>query len=72
MSQRPKDKLVNTTHGLDSNDRGLLEVDENGQTSREGIFSAGDVVTGPLNVVKAARAAKETAEHMAEYLEKLN
>ncbi|MBP3721784.1 MAG: FAD-dependent oxidoreductase, partial [Selenomonadaceae bacterium] len=72
VSQRPKDKLVNTTHGLDSNDRGLLEVDENGQTSREGIFSAGDVVTGPLNVVKAARAAKETAEHMAEYLEKLN
>ena len=70
VSQRPKDKLVNTTHGLDSNDRGLLEVDENGMTSREGIFSAGDVVTGPLNVVKAARAAKETAEHMAEYLEK--
>lgn len=72
VSQRPKDKLVNTTHGLDSNDRGLLEVDENGMTSREGIFSAGDVVTGPLNVVKAARSAKETAEHMAEYLEKMN
>lgn len=71
VSQRPKDKLVNTTHGLDSNDRGLLEVDENGMTSREGIFSAGDVVTGPLNVVKAAKAAKETAEHMAEYLEKM-
>ncbi|MBR3722068.1 MAG: NAD(P)-dependent oxidoreductase [Selenomonadaceae bacterium] len=71
VSQRPKDKLVNTTHGLDSNDRGLLEVDEKGQTSREGIFSAGDVVTGPLNVVKAARAAKETAENMAAYLETL-
>ncbi|MBR3623384.1 MAG: NAD(P)-dependent oxidoreductase [Selenomonadaceae bacterium] len=71
VSQRPKDKLVNTTHGLDSNDRGLLEVDEKGQTSREGIFSAGDVVTGPLNVVKAARAAKETAENMAAYLESL-
>ncbi len=69
VSQGPKDKLVSTTTGLAVTDRGLVEVDEKGQTSRTGIFSAGDVVTGPRNVVLAAKAAKEVAAHMAEYLE---
>jgi len=71
-SQRPKDKLVSTTSGLDVNDRGLVEVDENGQTTRQGIFSAGDVVTGPLNVVTAAKSAMQVAEHMAEYLDNID
>ncbi len=69
VSQGPKDKLVSTTTGLAVTDRGLVEVDEKGQTSREGIFSAGDVVTGPRNVVLAAKAAKEVAANMAAYLE---
>ncbi len=69
VSQGPKDKLVSTTTGLAVTDRGLVEVDEKGQTSRAGIFSAGDVVTGPRNVVLAAKAAKEVAANMAAYLE---
>jgi len=72
VSQRPKDKLVNTTSGLDVNDRGLVEVDEKGQTTRPGIFSAGDVVTGPKNVVLAAKAAMQVAAHMDEYLQQQN
>ena len=71
VSQRPKDKLVNTTAGLDVNDRGLIEVDEKGQTTHPGIFSAGDVVTGPRNVVMAAKAAQEVAAYMDEYLQSL-
>ncbi len=69
VSQGPKDKLVSTTTGLAVTERGLVQVDEKGQTSRPGIFSAGDVVTGPKNVVLAARAAKEVAANMAAYLE---
>jgi glutamate synthase (NADPH/NADH) small chain len=53
------------------NDKGLVEVDEHGQTTRPGIFSAGDVVTGPWNVVEAAKAAKEVAEQMDAYLQSL-
>ena len=71
VSQRPKDKLVNTTSGLDVNDKGLVAVDEHGQTTRPGIFSAGDVVTGPWNVVEAAKAAKKVAEQMDAYLQSL-
>ncbi len=69
VSQGPKDKLVSTTTGLAVTERGLVQVDEKGQTSRPGIFSAGDVVTGPKNVVLAAKAAKEVAANMAAYLE---
>ena len=72
VSQRAKDKLVNTTSGLDVNDKGLMAVDEHGQTTRPGIFSAGDVVTGPWNVVQAAKAAKEVAKQMDAYLQSLS
>ena len=68
-SQEAKDKLVNTTSGLDITDRGLMEVDENGQTTRPGIFSGGDVVSGPWNVVQAVKDAKHVAQGMMEYLE---
>ena len=34
-------------------------------------FSAGDVVTGPWNVVQAAKAAKEVAGQMDVYLQSL-
>ena len=34
VSQRPKDKLVNTTSDLKANDRALMEVKEHGQTTR--------------------------------------
>ncbi|MBQ7515339.1 MAG: NAD(P)-dependent oxidoreductase [Schwartzia sp.] len=71
VSQRPKDKLVSTTTGLSVNDRGLLAVDENGQTTREGIFSGGDVVTGPWNVVQAVKSAKRVADNIAAYLDRI-
>ena len=71
ISQQPKDKLVSTTAGLDSNEKGLLETDESGQTTREGIFACGDVVTGPLNVVETVKAAKKVADSMRAYLERV-
>jgi glutamate synthase (NADPH/NADH) small chain len=41
-------------------------------TTVEGVFAAGDVVTGPLTVVHAADAAKKAAEAMIRYMEKQN
>ncbi len=69
VSQVPKDKIARTTHGLETNERGLIEVDENGQTTREGVFSGGDVVTGASRVVLAVRNAKKVATAMERYLE---
>lgn len=67
-SQLPKNKLVLTTEGLESNDRGLLEVDEAGMTTAKGVFAAGDVVNGPMTVVHAVQGAKQAIQGMKEYL----
>ena len=67
-SQTPKDKLVLTTDGLEVDERGLLEVGEDGMTSVEGVFAAGDVVNGPLTVVHAVAGAKQAVAGIKEYL----
>lgn len=68
-SQGPKDKIVNTTTGLAVTDRGLLAADEDGRTSRSGIFGSGDVVSGARTVVEAVRHSKDVARAMDEYLQ---
>lgn len=68
VSQVPKDKIVRSTTGVETTDRGLIEVDENGMTTRDGVFSGGDVVMGPYNVVLAVKDAKHVAESMDAYL----
>ena len=68
ISQGPKDKLILSTAHLEGTAKGLLMVDENNMTTREGVFAAGDVVTGPLTVVHAVAEAKRTAEAIEKYL----
>lgn len=69
ISQGPKHKIVRTTHDLETNERGLLVADENGMTTRPGVFAAGDVVHGPKTVVHAVARAKEAAAAMMAYME---
>ena len=68
VSQDPKDKIVRTTTGIETNEKGLVEVDETGATTRPGVFSGGDVVLGPCNVVQVVNDAKHVAEAMDAYL----
>ena len=69
ISQGPKDKIVNTTVGLESNEKGLLIVDENQMCTLPGVFAAGDVVHGSMTVVHAVAEAKIAAEAMIRYME---
>ena len=69
ISQGPRRKLIRTTVGLEGSDRGLLLVDENGMTTKPGVFAAGDVVTGSKTVVHAVAGAKIAAEGMIRYME---
>ena len=71
ISQGPKDKIVSTTSNLQVNDRGLIVIDDDGRTSREGVFASGDVVAGSKNVVLAVKYSKQVAKAMDEYLTKL-
>lgn len=69
ISQGPRRKLIRTTVGLEGSDKGLLLVDENGMTTKEGVFAAGDVVHGSKTVVHAVQGAKMAAEGMIRYME---
>lgn len=68
ISQGPRRKLIRTTVGLEGSDRGLLIVDENGMTTKPGVFAAGDVTTGSKTVVHAVEGAKIAAMGMIRYM----
>ena len=53
ISQGPRNRIVSTTKGIDTDRRGLLVTDEEGHTTRPGVFASGDVVLGAKTVVQA-------------------
>ena len=64
----PNPLIRNTTKGLDTNKWGCFIADENGLTSREGIYAGGDAVTGAATVILAMGAGKTAAKAMDEYI----
>ncbi len=72
VSQGPKNRIVSTTTGLDITDRGLLVTNTFGETTRDGIFAAGDVVLGARTVVEAVNYSKQVADAMDKYLRGLD
>ncbi len=69
ISQGPQNTITATTSGLNSTARGLLEADEEGHTSRPGIFASGDAVNGARTVVEAVAHSKRVAEAMHRYIQ---
>ena len=70
VSQSPKNNIVNNTKGIETNKWGLIVTDDRGNTTREGVFATGDVVTGARTVVQATAHAKIVAEEIERYLNK--
>ena len=48
--------------------RGCLVADEEGATTREGIFAGGDAVSGAATVILAMGAGRKAAKAIHEYL----
>ena len=71
VSQRPSNLILTQTKGLEINERGLAKINEDGSTSREGLFASGDVVRGAKTVVEAAETSKRVAMAMDAYLKSL-
>ena len=69
ISQVPRDRLVSKDHDLHLNQRGTLQIDDQGETTMDGVFASGDVVTGAKTVVAAVAAAKQIAENMDVYMQ---
>ncbi len=68
ISQGPKANIVSSSKGIEIDAAGLVITDEDGKTTREGVFASGDVVTGAKTVVEAAKYSKEVAEMMHQYV----
>ena len=64
----PNPLIKSTTEGLEVNSRGGIIVNEDGLTSREGIYAGGDAVTGAATVISAMGAGKLAAKSIDEYL----
>ena len=68
LGTAPNPLIVNTTEGLEATRRGGLVADEEGRTTREGIFAGGDAVTGAATVILAMGAGRKAAKAIDEYL----
>ena len=60
--------IAETTPGLQINRWNCLIADDNGVTSKEGVFAGGDVVTGAATVILAMGAGRRAAKEIDLYL----
>jgi len=71
LGQKPDLSCLPKKCGPDISNRGLIMADPfTGSTSMPGIFSGGDVVSGPRTVVEAVAFGKEAAISIDKYLRK--
>ena len=69
LGTSPNPLISSTTKGLETNRRKCIVADDdNGQTSKEGVFAGGDAVTGAATVILAMGAGKAGAKGIDEYL----
>ena len=69
LGTSPNPLISSTTEGLDVNKwKCIVAAEENGQTSKEGVYAGGDAVTGAATVILAMGAGKAGAKGIDEYL----
>ena len=68
LGTSPNPLLKSTTKGLETNRRGCIVTNEQGATSRDGVFAGGDAVTGAATVILAMGAGRTAAKAIDEYI----
>ena len=68
----PNPLIKSTTEGLETQKWGGIIADENGLTSKKGVYAGGDAVTGAATVILAMGAGKKAAAAMDEYMKNNN
>lgn len=68
LGTRPNPLISSTTKGLDVNRKECIVVNEDEQTSKEGVYAGGDAVTGAATVISAMGAGKTAAASIDKYL----
>ena len=69
LGTSPNPLIAKTTAGLETTRRGCLVADENGATTRQGVFAGGDAVTGAATVILAMGAGRKAAAAIHEYVQ---
>jgi glutamate synthase (NADPH/NADH) small chain len=64
----PNPLIKSTTKGLEVNKHGGIIVNEDGLSSRQGVYAGGDAVTGAATVISAMGAGKVAARGIDQYL----
>ena len=71
LGTSPNPLISSTTEGLEVNKWKCIVADENnGATTKEGVYAGGDAVTGAATVILAMGAGKAAAKGIDEYLSK--
>lgn len=70
LGTSPNPLIKSTTEGLETQKWGGIIADENGLTSRAGVYAGGDAVTGAATVILAMGAGKTAAAAIDEELSK--
>ncbi len=68
LGTSPNPLIRKTANGIEANARGCLVVDDNLQTTKEGVYAGGDAVTGAATVILAMGAGKKAADSIHNYL----
>ena len=68
LGTSPNPLIKSTTAGLETTRYGGIVADENGATTRPGIFAGGDAVTGAATVILAMVAGRKAAKAIDEYI----
>lgn len=68
LGTSPNPLIKSTTEGLETQKWGGIIADENGLTSRKGVYAGGDAVTGAATVILAMGAGKTAAAAIDEEL----
>ncbi len=69
LGTSPNPLISSTTEGLETNRRKcIVASEEDGKTSKPGVFAGGDAVTGAATVILAMGAGKAAAKGIDEYL----
>ncbi|WP_252254252.1 NADPH-dependent glutamate synthase [Clostridium sp. ZBS12] len=69
LGTSPNPLISSTTEGLEVNKWKCIVADEDGLTTKEGVYAGGDAVTGAATVILAMGAGKKAAEAIDEYLQ---
>ena len=68
LGTSPNPLISKTTQGLETSRRGCLVANEEGATTRPGVFAGGDAVTGAATVILAMGAGRTAAKAIDNYL----